>query len=132
MRSLIYKLMVIQSYVMIVVLIAMSSKRGDPRLSRDYKRVRLQVLARDGYTCYYCGQDATTVDHVIPIAKGGDPINMDNMVAACRRCNSSKGSRSEGLFLQRKVTPPVFPDYISPTRSVRHEDTPFTARPVGN
>lgn len=109
----------------------MSSKRGDPRLSRDYKRVRLQVLARDGYTCYYCGQDATTVDHVIPIVKGGDPINMDNMVAACRRCNSSKGSRSEGLFLQRQVTPPVFPDYISPTRSIPAEDNPFTARPIG-
>jgi hypothetical protein len=111
--------------------LALSSKRNDPRLSRDYKRVRLQVLARDGYVCYYCGQDATTVDHVIPIAKGGDPINMDNMVAACRRCNSSKGSRSEGLFLQRGVTPPVFIDYVSPTRSVMAEDTPFTARPIG-
>jgi len=112
--------------------LALSSKRGDPRLSRDYKRVRLQVLARDGYVCYYCGQDATTVDHVIPIAKGGDPISHDNMVAACRRCNSSKGSRSEGLFLQQQITPPVFPDYISPTRSVMAEDSPFTTRPVGN
>ena len=81
--------------------LALSSKRGDPRLSRDYKRVRLQVLARDGYVCYYCGQDATTVDHVIPIVKGGDPISHDNMVAACRRCNSSKGSRSEGVFLSK-------------------------------
>ena len=34
--------------------LALSSKRGDPRLSKDYKRVRLQVLARDGYVCYYC------------------------------------------------------------------------------
>jgi 5-methylcytosine-specific restriction endonuclease McrA len=109
----------------------LSSKRNDPRLSRDYKRVRLQVLARDGYVCHYCGQDATTVDHVIPIVKGGDPISMDNMVAACRRCNSSKGSRSEGLFLQRQITPPVFSDNISPMRSITHEDTPFTARPIG-
>jgi 5-methylcytosine-specific restriction endonuclease McrA len=109
----------------------MPSKRNDPRLSRDYKRVRLQVLARDGHVCHYCGQDATTVDHVIPIVKGGDPISMDNMVAACRRCNSSKGSRSEGLFLQRQITPPVFSDNISPMRSITHEDTPFTARPIG-
>ena len=112
--------------------LALSSKKNDPRLSRDYKRVRLQVLARDGYTCYYCGQDATTVDHVIPIVKGGDPISHDNMVAACRRCNSSKGSRSEGLFLQRSATPPVFIDNISPMRSVMAEDTPFTARPIAN
>lgn len=110
----------------------MSSRRGDPRLSRDYKRMRLQVLARDGHTCFYCGQDATTVDHVIPIVKGGDPIAHDNMVAACRRCNSSKGSRSEGLFLHRSVTPPVFIDNISPMRSVMAEDTPFTARPIAN
>ena len=109
----------------------MSSRRGDPRLSRDYKRVRLQVLARDGYTCHYCGDDATTADHIIPITKGGDPISMDNMVAACRRCNSAKGSRSEGLFLQRQVTPPVFIDNISPTRSIPAEDNPFTARPIG-
>ena len=109
----------------------MSSRRGDPRLSRDYKRVRLQVLARDGYTCFYCGQDANTVDHVISIKHGGDPVNMDNMVAACRRCNSSKGSRSEGLFLQRKLTPPIFIDNISPTRAVSPADNPFTARPIG-
>jgi hypothetical protein len=112
--------------------LALSSKKNDPRLSRDYKRVRLQVLARDGYTCFYCGQDATTVDHVIPIVKGGDPISQDNLVAACRRCNSSKGSRSEGVFLKRSITPPVFINNISPMRSVMAEDTPFTARPIAN
>jgi hypothetical protein len=105
--------------------LALSSKRGDPRLSRDYKRVRLQVLARDGHVCYYCGQDATTVDHVIPIAKGGDPINMDNMVAACRRCNSSKGSRSEGLFLQRQITPPVFSGVPLPETVMTKPPSPF-------
>jgi 5-methylcytosine-specific restriction endonuclease McrA len=105
--------------------LALSSKKGDPRLSRDYKRVRLQVLARDGHTCHYCGQDATTVDHVIPIAKGGDPISHDNMVAACRSCNSSKGSRSEGLFLQRQITPPVFSERPSPTQSRLPQTSPF-------
>lgn len=38
--------------------------RQDPRVSKDYKKVRLIVLARDGYVCYYCGQDANTVDHL--------------------------------------------------------------------
>lgn len=107
-------------------------KSNDPRLTRKYKSVRLQVLARDEYVCHYCQQDATTVDHIIPIVKGGDPIDQNNMVAACRSCNSSKGSRSEGLFLQRLATPPVFLSNISPMRSILHEDTPFTARPNGN
>ena len=72
--------------------------RHDPRLSSKYKKQRLIVLSRDGYTCVYCGQDANTVDHVVSLKAGGDPISLENMVACCKRCNSSKGSRSQGLF----------------------------------
>jgi hypothetical protein len=36
------------------------------------------------------------------------------MVACCKRCNSSKGSRSQGVFLARTATPPAFPSSISP------------------
>jgi 5-methylcytosine-specific restriction endonuclease McrA len=86
----------------------------DPRLSRQYKAQRLVVLSRDGYTCYYCGQDANTVDHIVSIKSGGDPISLENMVACCKRCNSSKGSRSQGVFLASASTPPAFPILISP------------------
>jgi 5-methylcytosine-specific restriction endonuclease McrA len=86
----------------------------DPRLSRKYKAQRLLVLSRDAYTCYYCGQDANTVDHIVSIKSGGDPISLENMVACCKRCNSSKGSRSQGVFLASASTPPAFPTLISP------------------
>ena len=36
-----------------------------------YKKLREKVLIRDGYICYYCGQEANTVDHIVPISKGG-------------------------------------------------------------
>ena len=88
--------------------------RQDPRVGRDWKRVRLAVLARDGYVCAYCGQDANTVDHVVSIKAGGDPLSLENCVSACRRCNSAKGSRSQAVFLARNSTPPVFQDSISP------------------
>jgi 5-methylcytosine-specific restriction endonuclease McrA len=88
--------------------------RQDPRVSRDYKARRLVVLARDGYVCAYCGQDADTVDHVISIVRGGDPLSLDNLVACCRRCNSSKGSRSNGVFLAPLSTPPALIGNISP------------------
>jgi 5-methylcytosine-specific restriction endonuclease McrA len=88
--------------------------RQDPRVSKDYKKVRLIVLARDGYVCYYCGQDANTVDHIVSIKNGGDPVNPENLIACCKRCNSAKGSRSQGVFLARDSTPPAFPDYTSP------------------
>jgi 5-methylcytosine-specific restriction endonuclease McrA len=110
----------------------MSTKRGDPRLSRAYRKARLACLQRDGYVCHYCGQDATTADHVIPIIAGGDPISLDNMVACCASCNSRKGSRGQGAFLRTMRTPPVFPSFISPMQSKLHEDSPFTAKPVQN
>jgi 5-methylcytosine-specific restriction endonuclease McrA len=115
--------------------LALSSKRNDPRLSRKYKEVRLKALARDGYVCYYCGAENKdmTIDHIIPISKAPElAIDIENMVTACKPCNSSKGSRSQGVFLERERTPPVFSVYPSPMQSKVHQDTPFSARPVQN
>ena len=115
--------------------LALSSKRNDPRLSRKYKEVRLKKLAQDGWTCFYCGYEGKdmTIDHIIPVSKAPElAISIDNMVSCCKPCNSSKGNRSQGVFLERKRTPPVFPGRLSPTQSKLHEDSPFTARPVQN
>jgi len=94
----------------------------------QWKKQRERVLKRDQYTCQYCGQDATEVDHVIPRAKGGGH-DMENLVACCKRCNGLKGSRSQAAFLEVLSTPPVFPDFLSPMQSKVHEDSPFTAKP---
>ncbi len=72
--------------------------RGDDLSTGHWKKQRLRVLARDGWTCTYCGEPATEVDHVIPRKVGGGH-DMDNLVASCRACNLRKGARSEGLFL---------------------------------
>jgi 5-methylcytosine-specific restriction endonuclease McrA len=90
------------------------AKRGDPRVSGKYRAVRIRVLHRDNYVCFYCGGDANQVDHVVPISKMGDPMDMDNMVASCKRCNVAKGDRSQGVFLAKGATPPAFPIYTSP------------------
>jgi 5-methylcytosine-specific restriction endonuclease McrA len=53
--------------------------------------------------CVYCGNPATTRDHVIPRGRPGwdDP---DNIVLACSWCNFSKGDRTpEEWFDQMKV-----------------------------
>ena len=94
-------------------------KAKDPRDNRRYKARRLQVLNAGGLVCYYCGQEASQVDHVIPIASGGDPMSLDNLVPACKRCNLSKGKKSQGLFLATTDTPPVFSDCLSPRTAVR-------------
>jgi 5-methylcytosine-specific restriction endonuclease McrA len=102
------------------------AKRGDPRLTRDYKAFRLKVLARDQWSCFYCQQPATTVDHIIPISKAPDlVVNYENAVACCQSCNSSKGSRNQASFLGRVPTPPVFPDSSLPETRVAQPDSPF-------
>lgn len=113
----------------------MSSKKGDPRLSRKYKEVRLKALARDGYTCYYCGHEGKemTIDHIIPVSKAPElAIDINNMVTACKPCNSSKGSRSQGSFLAHKRTPPDFSAFPSPMQSEIPQNNPFLTRPVQN
>ena len=67
--------------------------------SAYYQRVRKEVLDREYWTCHYCGQEATTVDHVIPISKGGTD-EAQNMVAACNPCNSGKRDRMTPRFFE--------------------------------
>lgn len=42
--------------------------------------------------CAYCGGRAGTVDHVLPLNRGGRHSE-GNLVPACRSCNSSKGDK---------------------------------------
>jgi len=53
---------------------------------------RRTVFARDGGKCQYCGASAENLDHVIPRSRGG-PHTWENVVAACRPCNTSKEDR---------------------------------------
>jgi 5-methylcytosine-specific restriction endonuclease McrA len=53
---------------------------------------RRSVFARDGHRCQYCGSQAENIDHVRPRSRGGKHI-WENVVAACRRCNSLKEDR---------------------------------------
>lgn len=61
------------------------------------------------WRCYYCQcrmvpsepgierENAATGDHKVPRAKGGSS-HIDNIVAACNRCNSLKRTMSEEQF----------------------------------
>jgi hypothetical protein len=57
---------------------------------------RFEVLHRDSFKCRYCGSepgnDSLHVDHLIPVSKGGSD-KMDNLVAACKPCNSGRSNR---------------------------------------
>jgi len=78
---------------------------------------RHSVLARDQYTCQYCGVKGKdlTIDHVLPRWAGG-PHTWDSLVACCRRCNLKKGDKTPQqahMKLARKPRRPHFVPYLS-------------------
>lgn len=69
---------------------------------------RRAVFARDDWRCQYCGAAAENLDHVVPRSRGGEH-SWENVVAACRRCNSRKENRlvhEAGLRLARRPFAP--------------------------
>jgi 5-methylcytosine-specific restriction endonuclease McrA len=69
---------------------------------------RRAVFARDNHRCQYCGAVAENIDHVIPKSRGG-PHAWDNVVAACRPCNTRKRDRlleDSGMKLRRSPSVP--------------------------
>ncbi len=91
---------------------------------------RQQRYEQQGGRCLYCRQplirsealakmpNSLTLDHVIPLAKGG-PDTFDNTVAACHACNQAKGMLDLGEFsthpirLQRLTAANTPPERLS-------------------
>jgi len=77
---------------------------------------RRTLLARDGFTCQYCGcqkdRSELTLDHVIPRSRGGQST-WDNLVVACRRCNQRKGNRTPQEASMPLFSVPAKPLYVA-------------------
>jgi len=63
------------------------AKARDLRASQWWKRRRAAGI------CHYCGKkfpaSALTMDHIVPIIRGGKSTK-GNVVAACKECNNKK------------------------------------------
>lgn len=59
------------------------------------------VYKRDGYRCRYCGLEGVplTVDHLVLWEEGGPSIP-ENLVAACRKCNKTRGNMKYAAWLR--------------------------------
>jgi 5-methylcytosine-specific restriction endonuclease McrA len=58
-----------------------------------WRRLRLRVLAEEPVCAVPgCGWPSVEVDHVIPLSKGGAPLDRDNLQGMCKRHNGSKGA----------------------------------------
>lgn len=62
-----------------------------------WRKVRAQVLERDGHRCLVgmegCLGLATQVDHIHPLAFGGAPYDPSNLRASCAKCNSGRSNK---------------------------------------
>lgn len=71
---------------------------GRPKRWPRYLKVK--IFKRDGHKCLICGScDELTIDHIIPISKGGS--NRDNnLMTLCKVCNQKKGDEIYYQFLR--------------------------------
>lgn len=61
-----------------------------------------ELFASYAGKCVYCTSDATEVDHIVPISKGGTN-DIENLVPACAPCNRRKFNGSLLTFMIRKA-----------------------------
>ncbi|MGW9437948.1 HNH endonuclease [Streptomyces sp. NPDC055607] len=76
---------------------------GNPRNGRPYRRLVAELKAK-GLPCWICGHEINprldsrhrlsfTLDHLVPLSRGGNLLDPANARPAHRACNSSKGNR---------------------------------------
>lgn len=72
------------------------------------------IFRKTDSKCYFCGRLADTIDHLTPLSRGGDN-KLDNLVPACRSCNSSKRTKTleEYLTYLRKKGIRIYTSNIS-------------------
>lgn len=85
------------------------------QFSRDYLTRTLRKTGN--LKCSYCPKEnlvieyegmtvhksvLATIDHVVPISKGGGVFDEENIVVSCSTCNNSKGSKDLEVFLKNK------------------------------
>jgi len=85
---------------------------------RDRIRIkfsRLNIYARDGFICQYCGQrkmtEDLTFDHVVPRSRGGR-TSWENIVTCCVGCNRAKADRTPGEAGLRLLARPRKPHFL--------------------
>jgi 5-methylcytosine-specific restriction endonuclease McrA len=83
---------------------------------------RSNVYLRDNGLCSYCQRHVdrrdSTLDHVIPVSKGGK-TSWENCVTACAPCNSNKSDATKGWKPRFK---PYKPDYYELVNKRKQQD----------
>ena len=85
----------------------------------EFSRNYLEGVLEDcgSIKCTYCGKDdlvieydgmrvengvKATIDHIVPVSKGGGRFDRSNITPCCGGCNTKKGNKSLEEFLKKK------------------------------
>jgi 5-methylcytosine-specific restriction endonuclease McrA len=68
-------------------------RRAKLKQNQTFYISKKQLKSLYSSNCFYCADKAQTLDHVIPISKGGSH-GVGNLVPACNHCNFSKAGRT--------------------------------------
>lgn len=104
-----------------------------PYLSLSVRLSRQNIFLRDKHICQYChkgfSEKRLTVDHVIPLSKGGQH-EWTNVVTACSHCNNKKGDKSPEKANLKLLSRPEKPRWL-PNRDLDLEENilPHSWRP---
>jgi len=89
--------------------------RAFKRFRKPVKFSRVNIYARDGYKCQYCGEKKAisqlTYDHVVPRHQGG-LTRWDNIATACVTCNIRKGARTPEQARMKLLSRPAQPSWV--------------------
>lgn len=95
--------------------------RAFRRFQRPVRFSRVNIYARDGYRCQYCGKKMPasdlTYDHVVPKSQRG-ATSWTNIVTCCHPCNRQKGNRTPREAQMTLLSQPKQPDWV-PAVSIR-------------
>ncbi len=90
--------------------------RSAGRVVGGYTVHRSLLMERDEGACVYCrSKDRLCIDHVVPVALGGDDDPM-NLAMACKICNSGKSGRTPeqaGMEIIHEPAQSLYPVNVS-------------------
>jgi 5-methylcytosine-specific restriction endonuclease McrA len=104
----------VQSYANLVLLQKVYSNLEQRQWVKRRKEFLKEELAKHGkLVCHYCGKDdlklkstkraeQATVDHIVPISAGGEPLDKKNFAVCCGTCNRRKASTPADDFKKSK------------------------------
>lgn len=104
-----------QSKLIVETIVALNSDKSPSKFRKVGPSLTNKTLfARDRHLCAYCGEtflaNLLTRDHVVPTSKGGRDI-WQNVVTACKSCNSRKGDKSPEQSGMTLLYVPYMPNF---------------------